>query len=71
VIPLLATTAQASEADNSLAWIELALVIFMAVFVVIVIGVVLRRKGHFDRAARIPLDDTIQPPTARTNGLEH
>jgi cbb3-type cytochrome oxidase subunit 3 len=38
-------------------WIEIALVIFFCVFMLIVVGVVLRRRGHFDEAARIPLDD--------------
>jgi len=40
-------------------WIEIALVIFFCVFVVIVIGVALRRSGDFDEAARIPLDDAL------------
>ena len=44
---------------GSLSWIELALVMFFAIFVIIVIGVVIRRRGHFDAAAHIPLDDDV------------
>jgi cbb3-type cytochrome oxidase subunit 3 len=42
---------------GGLGWIESALIIFFVVFVLIVIGVLLRKRGHFDHAARIPLDD--------------
>ena len=55
---ILATT----EPAASMGWIEAALVIFFVVFVVIIIGVVLRKRGHFDAAARIPLDDDVTTP---------
>jgi cbb3-type cytochrome oxidase subunit 3 len=42
---------------GSLAWIEAALVIFFVVFVIISLGAIFRRHGHFDQAARIPLND--------------
>lgn len=38
-------------------WAELALVIFFAVFVGIVIYVVARRRGAWERARHLPLDD--------------
>ena len=42
---------------SNLGWIEAGLIICFVVFVLIVLGVVFRRRGHFDEAARIPLDD--------------
>ena len=45
-----------------LGWIETALIIFFLVFVLIVIGVLLRKRGHYDGASRIPLeDDPVEP----------
>ena len=38
-------------------WVQAALVIFMAVFVLVTLAVVFRGAGHFDRAARIPFND--------------
>lgn len=41
----------------SLTWIEIALVIFITVFVGVVIWVMFAKRGTFNKAARIPLDD--------------
>ncbi|MBX3375207.1 MAG: hypothetical protein KF817_15370 [Phycisphaeraceae bacterium] len=54
-----------------LAWIEVALLIFFAVFVLIVLRVVLAGRHAFDRQSRIPLDPddsgapTDTPPSSR------
>ena len=40
-----------------LSWIELALIIFFVVFVAIVVRVMLARRGTYDQASRIPLDE--------------
>ena len=42
---------------DSLTWIEIALVIFITVFVGVVIWVMFAKRGAFNDAARIPLDD--------------
>jgi len=39
------------------AFAEVALVLFFAAFLAIVLYVVLRRRGAWDRARRLPLDD--------------
>ena len=38
-------------------WAEAALIVFFVVFVGIVLYVALRRRGAWDRARRLPLDD--------------
>jgi hypothetical protein len=38
-------------------WAEVALVLFFAAFVGIVMYVVLRRRGAWERTRRLPLDD--------------
>jgi TRAP-type C4-dicarboxylate transport system permease small subunit len=45
----------ATAPESPLGWIEVALVIFFAVFVLITLGVLFRRRGAFDHAANIPL----------------
>jgi len=42
---------------SSLTFIEIALIIFVVVFLLIVVATMLGRSDRFDRAARIPLDD--------------
>lgn len=54
-------------AAGSIAWIEAALLIFVVVFVAVTIGVLLRKRGQFDDAARIPLEDD-DPVTPRSTG---
>ena len=49
----------------SLTWIEIALVIFITVFVGVVIWVMFAKRGAFNKAARIPLEDNdIMTPRA-------
>jgi len=43
----------------SMAWFEIALIIFMVVFALIVAWTLMCRGGHFRHAARIPLDDAV------------
>ena len=43
----------------SMAWFEIALIIFMVVFVLIAIWTLICRGSHFRRAAQIPLDDAV------------
>ena len=38
-------------------WAELALIIFVAVFIAVVLRVIVARDRELDRAARLPLDD--------------
>ena len=45
-------------------FIEIALVIFMVVFMVILAWVVLSQPGKYRRAARIPLEDDVVTPRA-------
>jgi len=48
---------------SSLTFIEIALIIFVVVFLLIVVATLLGRSDRFDRAARIPLDDqTVETP---------
>lgn len=42
---------------SSLTWIEVALLIFVGVFLVMLVRVLLAKRGTFNRAARIPLED--------------
>ena len=42
---------------DALSWIEVALILFFLIFVMIVLRVVLARRGKYDDHARIPLDD--------------
>jgi cbb3-type cytochrome oxidase subunit 3 len=51
-----------TSALAGLTLIEVALIIFVVVFVGIVIWLVLARRGRFDDAARIPLDDDVVTP---------
>jgi cbb3-type cytochrome oxidase subunit 3 len=46
---------------EALTWIELALILFFLVFVVIVVRVVIGRRGKYDEYAQIPLDDEEAP----------
>lgn len=47
---------------GSLSFVQAGLVIFLAVFVLIVLWVLAARRGSFDRVARIPLeDDPVEP----------
>jgi hypothetical protein len=56
----------------SMAWFEIALIIFMVVFVLIVVWTLMCRGGHFRSAAQIPLDDaTIVSPRDFTNSTSH
>ena len=48
---------QPTEAPASPIWLEVAMILFIVVFLAIVIWVLLARPGAFKRAARIPLDD--------------
>lgn len=66
---VLAATQEATTNSEPIAWIQVALIIFFAVFVFVVAGVLVRKKGYFDRAARIPLDDK-EPQTPRSSGAE-
>ena len=43
----------------STSWIEIALVIFLVVFLAILGWVLFARPGAFDEAARIPLNDDV------------
>jgi len=43
-------------------WIEAALIVFFVVFLAIVASVLLRRKGHYRDASRIPLEDDVVTP---------
>ena len=53
----------------SLTWIEIALVIFITVFVGVVVWVLCAKRGTFNKAARIPLEDNeIMTPHA---GRQH
>ncbi|MCA9297343.1 MAG: cbb3-type cytochrome c oxidase subunit 3 [Phycisphaerales bacterium] len=49
----------------TLAFVEIALIIFFTVFIGVLLWVVLRRRGAFDHVARIPLDD--DPPALHDN----
>jgi len=70
----------------SMAWFEIALVIFFVVFLAIVIWVIFARRGRFRDAARIPLEEdrvvtsrherdgdraSEQEQAVRTNGDTH
>ena len=55
---------QEPPAPESIIWIQVALVIFVTVFIVIVIAVFMRKKSSHDAAARIPLNDDV-PVTPR------
>jgi len=47
---------------GGLEWIEAALLIFFVVFVGIVLVVVFARRGKYDAAARIPLEEDVVTP---------
>ena len=47
----------ASASNGTLVWIEAALVIFLVVFVVVSLRAVMGRRGRYDDAAHLPLDD--------------
>lgn len=51
----------------SLTWIEIALLMFFTIFIGIVVWLAAARRGKFDEAARIPLDDDVVTP--RPNDL--
>jgi hypothetical protein len=42
--------------------VEAGLIVFLAAFLLIVLKVVLTRRGRYEDAARIPLDDDRSPP---------
>jgi cbb3-type cytochrome oxidase subunit 3 len=48
---------QPTEAAVSPIWLEVAMILFIVIFLAIVVWVLLARPGAFNRAARIPLDD--------------
>jgi hypothetical protein len=55
------------------AWIEIAMIIFMVVFVGIVVWVLLVRPGGFKNEARIPLEEdrVLTPRTTAPTGSPH
>ncbi len=56
----------------SMAWFEIALIIFMVVFVLIVVWTLMCRGGHFRSAAHIPLDDaTVVTPRDLADSTSH
>lgn len=52
-----------TNTPDALTGIEIALLIFVAVFICVTIGALVRRRGHFDHAANIPLDDSTEGAT--------
>jgi cbb3-type cytochrome oxidase subunit 3 len=50
----------AAQTDAS-AWVIASMFFFMTVFGVVVFRVLTRKKGAYDRQARLPLDDGEEP----------
>jgi cbb3-type cytochrome oxidase subunit 3 len=48
---------QPTDAAGSPIWLEVAMILFIVIFLAIVAWVLLARPGAFKRASRIPLDD--------------
>ena len=48
---------QPTETAVSPVWLEVAMILFIVIFLAIVVWVLLARPGAFRRASRIPLDD--------------
>ena len=55
-------TEAAEPATGAMTYIEIALIIFVVVFLVIVVGVLLGRPSKYEEASRIPLDDDVVTP---------
>lgn len=53
---------------SSLTWIEIALLIFVGVFLAMLMRVLLAKRGTFNRAARIPLEDDPVVTSHKTTG---
>lgn len=50
---------------------EVALVLFLAVFIAVVARVLLTRRGDLDRVARLPLEDDTQRVSTPIRSGEH
>ncbi len=69
---LLAAAKSSGETPpGALSFVEIALIIFFVVFLFVVVWVLMKRRGYFDKAAQIPLhDDPHAPLTPREDRKE-
>ena len=64
-------TEAAEPASGAMTFVEIALIIFVVVFLVIVVGVLLGRPAKYEAASRIPLDDDVVTPRDQPSTEHH
>lgn len=62
MMTLLASAAGDAPKPGALTFVEIALIIFLVVFMLVVVWVLMKKRGAFDRAAQIPLNDDPHAP---------